>query len=333
MRIGSLRSRPGRVVRGSLKVDGVEIPVAILEGSRPGPSIYLQAAQHPTEMMGVEVTHRVLTELDPAKLRGTIVVVPIANPVHAAWTAGLEKHSTLVPPRRKKKLRAINTNRVWPGKRNGNLIEQITYALYENICRQVDAIVDFHCCRICDHYFAAALDGHAASVELAKSFGAPLVDVQDERSYAEGLLFLVAPPLIDTPSILIEMSPDGDITYDMLANGVRGVHNMLKHLGMLPGRPQLPKTQVVVRRADPVRVFRARKEGYLTTYRQVGEPVSKGALLCEVRGLDRFEVLQTVRAPYDGAPPSIGPNSGLRIVKPGEEICTFKRVAQIIRNR
>ena len=62
MRIGSLRSRPGRVVRGSLNVDGVRIPVAILEGSRPGPAIYLQAAQHPTEMMGVEVTHRVLTD-------------------------------------------------------------------------------------------------------------------------------------------------------------------------------------------------------------------------------------------------------------------------------
>ena len=329
MRIGSLRSRPGRVVRGSLNVDGVRIPIAILEGSRPGPAIYLQAAQHPTEMMGVEVTHRVLTELDPAKLRGTIVVVPIANPVHVAWTAGLQKHSTLAPPRRKKKLRAINTNRVWPGKPNGNLIEQITYAIYENICRQVDAIVDFHCCRICDHYFAAALDGHAGSVELAKSFGAPLVDLQDERSYAEGLLFLVAPPLIDTPSILVEMSPDGDITYDMLANGVRGVHNMLKHLGMLPGRPHLPKTQVVVRRADPVRVFRARKEGYLTTYRQVGEPVSKGALLCEVRGLDRFEVLQTVRAPCDGVPPSIGPGSGLRMVRKGGEICTFKRAVEV----
>jgi len=332
MRIGHIRSRPGRVVRGSLRVDGVQIPLAIMEGTRPGPALYLQAAQHPTEMMGVEVTHRALTELDPGRLRGTIVVVAVANPVHAAWAAGLEKYGNLVSSRWKKKLRGINTNRVWPGKRDGNLIEKITYAIYENICRQVDAIVDFHCCRICDHYFAAALNGHPGSIELAQSFGAPLVDLQDERSYAKGLLFLVAPPLDDTPSILVEMSPDGDITYDMLANGVRGVHNMLKHLGMLPGRPRLPRTQVAVRRADPVRIFRARKEGYLTTYRQVGEPVKKGTLLCEVRGLDRFEVLQTVRAPYDGAPPSIGPSSGLRIVKVGEEICTFKRVVQIIRN-
>jgi len=332
MRIGTIRSRPGELVRGSLAVDGVRIPVAVIEGRRPGPAIYLQAAQHPTEMMGVEVTHRFATELDPERLRGTVIIVPVANPVHAAWRAGLQHYADLVSPRRRKALGRINTNRVWPGRANGDLIEKIAHTLYENICLQVDAIVDLHCCRICDHYFVAALEGHDGSVGLGKAFGAPLVDLQTEKSYAAGLLFLVAPPLIDTPSILVEMSPDGDIPYDMLANGVRGVTNMLKHLGMLPGRPRLPKTQVVVRRADPVRIYRAKREGYLTTYPEVGEPVKKGALLCEVRDLERFRPVQTVRAPYDGTPPSIGPDSGLRLVKVGEEICTFKRIRELVRN-
>jgi predicted deacylase len=306
--------------------------MAIVEGRRPGPIIYLQAAQHPTEMMGVEVTHRVAAELDPQKLRGTVVAVPVANPVHAAWRAGLAKHGSLVSARRRRALQEININRVWPGKAAGDLVEKTAHILYENICRQVDAIVDLHCCRICDHYFTAALDGHEASIALAKAFGAPLVDLQTEKSYAEGLLFLVAPRLIGTPAILVEMSPDGDVTYEMLANGVRGVHNLLKHLGMLPGRPQIPATQVVVNRSDPVQVFRAKKEGYLTTYRRVGEPVEKGTLLCEVRELDAFRPVQIVRAPYDGTPPSIGPDSGLRLVKVGEEICTFKRVVETVRN-
>lgn len=329
MRIGSVRSRRGQTVRGSLLVDEVHIPVAILEGERPGPTIYLQALQHPTEFMGVEVVREVMSGLDLAKLRGTVVVSPIANPLHAAWVNGLQKHSRVVSPQQKKRLGRINSNRVWPGRSDGNLIEKITYAIFEHICRQVDAIVDLHCCRICDYYFAAALDGHPGSVALAKAFGAPLVDLQDEKSYAAGLLFMVAPPLTDTPSILVEMSPGRDITYDMLDNGVRGIYNMLKHLGMLAGRPRSPRTQVVVRRADPVRIFRARKEGYLTTCRRVGEPVKKGDLLCQVRGLDRFEALQSVRAPYDGTPPSIGPSSGLRMVRPGEEICTYKRVVEV----
>ncbi len=332
MRIGSLRSRRGEIVRGSLVVDQVHVPLAIAQGSRPGPSIYLQAAQHPSEMMGVEATHHLLIGLDLGELRGTVVVAPLAIPVHVAWSARLDQYADLVPARRKRKLRSINPNRVWPGKPDGNLIERVVHAIYEKVCQQADAIVDLHCCRICDYYFVAALEGHQPSLDLAGAFGAPLVDLQTERSYAEGLLFLIAPGDIDRPSILVEMSPDGDVTYEMLGHALRGLTNLLKHMGMLPGRPELPKRQVVVRRADPVKVLKARREGYLATYRRVGDVVRKGELLCEVRELDRFRPVQTVRAPFDGAVPSIGPASGLRIVHPDEEICTLKRVAAVLRN-
>jgi hypothetical protein len=327
MRIGNVISKPGQSVTGHLAVGKVRIPVIIMEGTRTGPTLYLQGLQHPTEVMGVEVIRTVASELDPRSLRGRLVMVPIANPLHAAWRNGLTTYDGIVPPRQRKRCEKVNMNRVWPGRSRGNLIERMAYAIWESICRQVEAIVDFHCCRICDHYFAAALDGHAPSIALARAFGAPLVDLQTEQSYAEGLLFLRAPTLLDKPAILVEMSPGSDVTYDMLANGVRGVHNMLKHLGMLPGRVMRPKKQVTVRRSGPVRIFRARREGYLTTYRQVGDVVAKGDLLCEIRSLDRFHLRQTVRAPFAGTCPSIGPNSGLRMVKVGEEVCTFKRVA------
>jgi predicted deacylase len=332
MKIGTLTSRRGETVRGSLVVDQVHVPLAIARGKRPGPAIYLQAAQHPSEMMGVEATHHLLLGLDLEKLRGTVVVSPLAMPVHVAWSAGLAQYADLVPARRKRKLRRINPNRVWPGKPDGNLIERVVHAIYEQVCRQVDAIVDLHCCRICDYYFAAALEGHQPSLDLARAFGAPLIDLQTERSYAEGLLFLVAPRDIDRPSILVEMSPDADVTYEMLGHALCGLTNLLKHMGMVPGRPELPKRQAVVRRADPVEIIEARKEGYVVTHRRVGDVVHKGELLCEVRELDRFRPVQTVPAPFDGTLPSIGPASGLRIVHPGEEICTVKRVAALLRN-
>ena len=327
MRIANIVAKPGRLTTGALPVGPIQIPVMVMQGARPGPALYLQGLQHPTEVMGVEVIRRAASELDPLEVRGTLVMGPIANPLAAAWANGLSEFEDVVSPRERKRLGRVNMNRVWPGRANGNLIEQMAHAIWENVCRQVDAIVDLHCCRVCDHYFAAALDGHAGSIALGRAFGAPLVDLQTERSYATGLLFLRAPALLDKPAILVEMSPGRDITYEMLANGVRGVYNMLRHLGMLPGRPRRPEKQVVVRRSDPVRILKAKREGYLTTYRPVGDVVAKGALLCEGRSLDRFRVLQTVRAPFDGTCPSIGPDSELRMVKVGEEVCTVKRVA------
>ena len=147
---------------------------------------------------------------------------------------------------------------------------------------------------------------------------------------APGMLFLEAPRLLDKAAILVEMSPGRDVVPEMLEHNVRGVWNVMKLLRMLPGRPRPPARQVVVRRTDPVTVFTAKREGYLTTYRRVGELVAKGELLCEVRNLQTFRVLQTIRAPFAGACPSLGPGSELRIVKLGEEVATFKRVVEPI---
>ena len=328
MRIGNLTSRPGATMGGTLSVGEVRLPVIIAQGARPGPTLYLQALQHATELIGVEVVRRVMDELDPEKLRGTVIASPIVNPVQAAWRAGLDQFGDLATPRQRKRLESVNLNRVWPGKAKGNPIERLAHAVWEQIVRQADAVVDLHCCRICDYYFAAARDGYVASVALAKAWGAPLVDLQDEQSYAPGMLFIEASRLLDKAAILVEMSPGGDVVPEMLEHNVRGVWNVMKHLEMLPGRPRPPARQVIVRRRDPVRVFAAKREGYLTTYRQVGELVAKGELLCEVRDLQTFRALQTVRAPFEGTCPSIGPGSGLRIVKVGEEVGTFKRVAE-----
>jgi predicted deacylase len=165
---------------------------------------------------------------------------------------------------------------------------------------------------------------------LAKAWGGPLVDLQDEQSYAPGMLFLEAPRLLGKAAILVEMSPGRDVVPEMLEHNVRGVWNVMTLLKMLPGRPRPPARQVVVRRSDPVTVFAAKREGYLTTYRQVGELVAKGELLGEIRDLQTFRVLQTIRAPFAGTCPSIGPGSELRLVKLGEEVATFKRVVEPI---
>lgn len=327
MRIANLTSHPGEIRRGSLAVAGIRLPLIVAQGARPGPTLYLQALQHPTELIGVEVVRRVMDELDPQQLRGAVVASPIVNPMQAAWRAGLAQFGEF-PPRTRKPLEQVNLNRVWPGKAQGNLLEQLAHAVWEQIVCQADAVVDLHCCRLCDYYFAAARDGHAASIALARAWGAPLVDLQEEASYAPGMLFLEAPRLRDKPAILVEMSPGGDVVPEMLERNVRGVWNVLKHLRMLPGRPRPPARQVLVRRSDPTLLFTAKREGYLTTYRQVGEMVAKGELLCEIRDLQTFRVLQTVRAPFAGTCPSLGPGSGLRLVKVGEEIGTFKRVTR-----
>ena len=71
-----------RRVRVGEAADGSEVtlPVALFRGRRAGPTLYLQAGLHGDEMTGIEICRRVLAELDPAALSGTVACVPLANP-------------------------------------------------------------------------------------------------------------------------------------------------------------------------------------------------------------------------------------------------------------
>src|SRR5947207_10488499 len=67
------------------------IPLHRLEGRSPGPTIGLSAVVHGDEPLTNEIVRQVLSRIDPAELRGTILAVPIANPL------GFESRSRNTP--------------------------------------------------------------------------------------------------------------------------------------------------------------------------------------------------------------------------------------------
>mgnify|MGYP001576023870 CR=1 FL=1 len=83
---GRIVAAPGEVVWGiepyGELADGtpVGIPIIVARGREDGPTVWLCAALHGTELYGVEVVRRIMREVvDPAVLRGTILSTPAAN--------------------------------------------------------------------------------------------------------------------------------------------------------------------------------------------------------------------------------------------------------------
>ena len=58
----------------------VTLPVHVLHGVRPGPTMFISAAVHGDELNGVEVIRRVLRTLQPANISGTLLCVPSSMP-------------------------------------------------------------------------------------------------------------------------------------------------------------------------------------------------------------------------------------------------------------
>ena len=95
---------------------GQEEPVAcwVLQGRRPGPVLYVHSTQHGNEISGVEVVRRVAQSLDPRRLRGTLVAVPVANPLALRWRC----HHYLQGPEEAYQARPeLDLDHVWPGER------------------------------------------------------------------------------------------------------------------------------------------------------------------------------------------------------------------------
>src|SRR5436309_528261 len=84
LRIGSAAARPGEKGSGFVDVpagvdSGTRVPLTIVRGKDPGPTLALIAGTHGDEVAPVIALQRVRRELDPVRLAGTVLLVHVAN--------------------------------------------------------------------------------------------------------------------------------------------------------------------------------------------------------------------------------------------------------------
>ena len=142
------RTRPDFVVAGSSVrpgtrrqcelpisklVTGTEmsLPVMVVHGAHDGPCVWLNAAIHGDEINGVEIIRRVLEHLDPRRLSGTVLAVPIVN-VHGFVTG-----DRYLPDRR-------DLNRSFPGSARGSLASRIANLLMTEVVARCSMGIDIH---------------------------------------------------------------------------------------------------------------------------------------------------------------------------------------------
>ena len=333
IRIQDLTAEPGQIVYGSLKLDNVPIPIILICGKSSGETLVIQCAQHDTEFSGSAMIGPLLTKLDPETIRGQIIILPLCNipsilrdrmpDAYAEQYAEIEAL---------KGTDGHNINRTWPGKQDGTFLERLAYMLSNEVFANASAILDYHSCRICDPNFTGFLEGHTKSRELALAFGITTIDEATETS-APGQCHIEVPKSLDIPTILIEAAPTSrTIQWSTIQLTEKGALNVMKHLDMIDGTPELPATQIVFHRKARNHSFIASKKGFLARYCGEAEIVNKGDLIAEVRSLKDFTVLESFVAPCDGgAVSACGPVTSCLIL-PGEDAAHLQEEVEVIQN-
>src|ERR1043166_6288438 len=84
------------------------VPVIVVRGAEDGPTFGVISGVHGDEALAPLAIGRFARELDPAELRGTIIVVPIAN------TAAFDNRTRVNP------WDNVDLVRIWPGRDDGS---------------------------------------------------------------------------------------------------------------------------------------------------------------------------------------------------------------------
>src|SRR5687767_14422115 len=136
--LGPLRASVGQAVSGYLEVPalndgGARIPVSLIRGSDDGPVLALIAGTHGYEYPGITALQRLRQSIDPSALRGSLILVHIANP------PSFYGRTIYVSPADGK-----NLNRVFPGRPDGTLSERIAHTITTEVIAKADFLVDLH---------------------------------------------------------------------------------------------------------------------------------------------------------------------------------------------
>jgi len=288
--LGTASAAPGESDIGRLDVgetrDGssVGLPVAVINGADDGKRLYLQAVSDGDELNGLGVIRRVVPQLDPARLSGSILVVGIVN-YHGFQVA---EHRNPIDDRK--------LNRTFPGDPNGSSSERITAAVFE-AAQTADYILDLHqgsTSRMIDEVRVRCGRRHrlhSQCLELAKVFDCGYV--LDQKG-PDGQLARVAPDE-GVPTIDPELGGAVGFSETSVQKGVDGVFNVLRYYGFLDGNVSTTR-QTRAKRFDQY----GAPVGGLVDYRvDLGARVSSGEPIFEVT--DPFgQSKATIEADSDG---------------------------------
>jgi predicted deacylase len=111
--------------------DWLSLPVIAVHGIEPGPSLWLNAALHGDELNGMQIIREVLDHLDPEKLSGRILAVPIVN------LFGFILQTRYLPDRR-------DLNRHFPGSKRGSLASRLAHLFMREIVARCHYGIDLH---------------------------------------------------------------------------------------------------------------------------------------------------------------------------------------------
>ncbi|MGH9770046.1 MAG: succinylglutamate desuccinylase/aspartoacylase family protein [Blastocatellia bacterium] len=297
---GPLTVQPGAKASGMIQVpagadEATTIPISVIHGAQPGPTLALVAGNHGYEYTPIIALQRLLPRLDPKQMSGTVIMVHVAN------MPSFLKRTIYYSP-----VDGKNLNRVYPGKTDGTISERIAYQITKEVIERADYVMDIHCGDGNESprpysYWDVKAGGKEVvekSKQLALAFGLDRIVMDTERPAdpAKSVYCSTTATTRGKPAITVESGGLGATDDESIARIERGPMSVMRHLKMIEGQPQMVEHPMFIDRSA---VLRSDETGIFYPLVEKGHTVAKGALMGYVT--DFFgKRIYDLRAPFAG---------------------------------
>lgn len=299
IKVGEIVAVPGQRVTGYLTIpdsidEGTTVPVSVIQGVKPGPTLALISGTHGYEYAPILALQKVAALLEPQNMSGTIIIVHVAN------MPSFLKRTIYYSP-----VDGKNLNRAYPGDPAGTVSERIAHQITTQVIDQADYVVDMHSGdgnEALRPYIYMPKTGQAkldtAIKRMALAFGLDHIII-DERpvSEPENSVFTDMTALSrGIPAMTTEVGRLGLTPDELVQKNIDGAINLARHLGLVEG--EVIRTSGVVWLGEYT-VLTSPETGVFKAAVQDGYTVAKGGVLGHLT--DVFGTpIATITAPFAG---------------------------------
>jgi uncharacterized protein len=299
VQVGTASAPRGQAGRGAIEVPAgsdaaLSIPVAVVNGAKPGPVLAIVSGAHGTEYASIIAVERLIQQLDPRVVSGTVILVPLVN------VPSFEQKIAHVNP-----VDGKSMNRYYPGKADGTQTERASLAITREVVDRSDHLIDLHggdldeSLRPYSYWTKTGNEKQdAISREMVLAFGLDTIIISADRPKdpAASRYLENTASTRGKASITAEAGHAGTVEAEDVQALVDGCLSVMRYLKMLDGAPKAIEAPVWIER---VATIASEATGIFYPLVKRGSYVQKGARVGYVTDYLGRTILDA-RAPESG---------------------------------
>jgi predicted deacylase len=138
LKVGTAAATPGTTAYGAIAVpagsdSALKIAVAVIRGTKPGPTVAFVSGSHGTEYTSIIAMQKLIARIDPKQLAGTVIIAPLLN---------VPSFTSMTPHVNPIDRKGMNSS--YPGDPNGTQTDRALAAVAKEIVAPADVVVDLH---------------------------------------------------------------------------------------------------------------------------------------------------------------------------------------------